>query len=58
MNLKEIEKRRQQLIQMANKHGLNSTKVIRLSRELDILLVQYQTAQLSLSTSFPPKKIG
>ncbi|MGV3488146.1 MAG: aspartyl-phosphate phosphatase Spo0E family protein [Tuberibacillus sp.] len=57
MNLKEIEKKRQQLIKTANEHGIHSTKVINLSRELDILLFQYQTAQTSLSPSFSPKKI-
>jgi DNA repair ATPase RecN len=58
MSLKEIEKRRQQLINLVSKYGLNSTKVIQVSRELDALLAQYQAQQISMSRTLSPKKIS
>lgn len=58
MSLNEIEKRRQQLIKLVSKYGLNSTKVIQVSRELDTLLAQYQAGQVRNSSSIPPKKIS
>jgi hypothetical protein len=38
----EIEKKRQQLIELARKHGLTSSQTLRCSRELDRLLDLYQ----------------
>jgi hypothetical protein len=40
--LKRIEKKRAELIQVVLKNGLNSNVAIKLSKELDNLLNQYQ----------------
>lgn len=47
----EIEKKRQQLIEIANKFGLTSTKTLQCSKELDKLLVRYQIRQSRLDVS-------
>jgi hypothetical protein len=47
----EIEKKRQQLIEIANKFGLTSTKTLQCSKELDKLLDRYQIRQSRLDVS-------
>ncbi|WEG11776.1 aspartyl-phosphate phosphatase Spo0E family protein [Pullulanibacillus sp. KACC 23026] len=42
----EIEKKRQQLILIANKYGLNAELTLKCSRELDRLLDNYQEKTL------------
>ncbi len=43
----EIEQKRRQLIQVANKYGLTSNKTLQCSRELDRLLDIYQKRHLN-----------
>lgn len=40
MPVNEIERKRQQLIKTALHYGINSTKTIQCSQELDLLLLQ------------------
>mgnify|MGYP001394646381 CR=1 FL=1 len=47
----EIEKKRQQLIEIANKFGLTSTKTLQCSKELDKLLDRYQIRQSRLDVN-------
>jgi stage 0 sporulation regulatory protein len=46
----EIEKKRQQLIELAAKHGLTSSQTLRCSRELDRLLDFHQERLLKTRT--------
>jgi hypothetical protein len=46
----EIEKKRQQLIDLAAKHGLTSSQTLRCSRELDHLLDLHQEKLLKSRT--------
>ncbi|MFC7392376.1 aspartyl-phosphate phosphatase Spo0E family protein [Scopulibacillus cellulosilyticus] len=50
MNNNEIEKKRNQLIETANRHGFTSTKTLLCSQELDRLLDEYQHKTLALQT--------
>lgn len=47
----EIEKKRQQLVNTANRYGINSPKTLYCSRELDRLLDDYQKDQIGLKRS-------
>lgn len=43
---KQINEKRKEMIEKANKHGLSSNVVIRISQELDKLIYKYQYERL------------
>ncbi|TCP30550.1 Spo0E like sporulation regulatory protein [Scopulibacillus darangshiensis] len=54
MHQTDIEKKRQQLINMVNQYGLTSTKALLCSQELDQLLQHYQQKKLKSMQSGKP----